>query len=96
MNLIKLQNKTDALFTNSINSKTSDPHILLLNLSDKIDLEITVKYSTLYKKLCKNNKFKVSAPTSNDKFELPSGSYSVSDIQDYFECIKKEKTWTKN
>ena len=34
-----------------------------------------------------NNKFKISAPTWNDKFELLDGSYSVSDIQDYFEYI---------
>ena len=37
-----------------------------------------------------NNKFKISAPTWNDKFELPDGSYSVPDIQDYFECILKK------
>ena len=37
-----------------------------------------------------NNKFKISAPTWNDKFELPDGSYSVSDIQDYFEYIWKK------
>ena len=37
-----------------------------------------------------NNKFKTSAPTWNDKFELPDGSYSVSDIQDYFEYILKK------
>ena len=37
-----------------------------------------------------NNKFKVSAPTWNDKFELPDGSYSVSDIQDYFEYVLKK------
>ena len=37
-----------------------------------------------------NNKFKISAPTLNDKFELPDGSYSVSDIQDYFEYILKK------
>ena len=36
-----------------------------------------------------NNKFKISAPAWNDKFELPNGSYSVSDIQDYFEYILK-------
>ena len=36
-----------------------------------------------------NNKFKISAPTWNDKFELPDFSYSVSDIQDYFEYILK-------
>ena len=36
-----------------------------------------------------NNKFKISAPTWKDKFEVPDGSYSVSDIQDYFEYILK-------
>ena len=37
-----------------------------------------------------NNKFKISTSTWNDKFELPDGSYSVSDIQDYFEYILKK------
>ena len=36
-----------------------------------------------------NNKFKISAPTWNDEFDLPEGSYSVSDIQDYFEYVIK-------
>ena len=47
------------------------------------------------KRSCKNNKFKISAPTWNQKLELPDGSYSISDIQDYFEYILKrhrEKT----
>ena len=35
----------------------------------------------------KNNKFKISAPTWNEKFELPDRSYSVTHIQDYFEYI---------
>ena len=39
------------------------------------------------KKSCKKNKFKISAPTWNEGFELPDGSYSVSDISDYFEYI---------
>ena len=39
-----------------------------------------------------NNEFKISAPTWNDKFELPIGSYSVSDIQDYFDQYFK-KSW---
>ena len=34
-----------------------------------------------------SNKFKISAPRWNDKFELTDGSYYVSDIQDYFEYI---------
>ena len=45
----------------------------------------------------KNNKLKISTPTQNDKFELPDGSYSVSDIQNYFEyIIKKHETVTHN
>ena len=44
-----------------------------------------------------NNKFKFSAPTWNDEFNLPDGSYSVSDIHDYFEyIIKKHKTIADN
>ena len=38
-----------------------------------------------------NNKFKISAPTWSEEFELPDGSYSVSDIQDYFEYILKKQ-----
>ena len=49
------------------------------------------------KSLCNNNKFKTSAPTWNDEFNLHDGSYSVSDIQDYFEyIIKKHKTIADN
>ena len=45
----------------------------------------------------KNNKFKISAPTWNEEFEVPDGSYFVSDIQDYFENIfKKHKEKTDN
>ena len=42
------------------------------------------------KKTCKNNKFEISAHTWNDKLALPRGSYSVSDIQDYFNHIIKK------
>ena len=39
----------------------------------------------------------MSGPTWNEEFELPDGSYSVSDIQDYFEdIIKKHETLTDN
>ena len=45
----------------------------------------------------KNNKSKISTPTWNEQFELPDGSYSVLDIQDYFEHIlKKHETVTDN
>ena len=91
---------------NSENSKTSDPHRLLLSLSDKINLKRSDKYVVLsnlsiyyacknIKKPYNNNKFKISAPTWNKEFELPDGSYSVSDIQDYFKYIlKKHETVT--
>ena len=90
------------------NSKTSDSHRLLLNLSDKINLKRSDKYVALsnlsiyytwknIKKLYKNNKFKISSPTWNGQFELPDGSYFVSDIQDYFEYIlKNHETVTNN
>ena len=42
------------------------------------------------KKSYKNNKFKRSAAPWNEEFELPDGSYSISDIQDYFEYILKK------
>ena len=93
---------------NSQNSNTSDTPRLLLNLSDKIKLKRIDKYVALsnlsiyltwkyIKKSYKNNKFQISAPTWNEKFELPNGSYSVSDIQDYSEYIlKKHETVTDN
>ena len=85
---------------NSKNSGTSDPHRLLLNLTNKIDLKRNGKYVALsnlsicyacknIKKSCKNNKLKISTPTWNEEFELHDGSYSISDIQDYFEYILK-------
>ena len=86
---------------NSKNSKTSKPYVLILKLINKLDLRIAEKIIALsnlsihytrknIKNSCNNNKFKISAPTWNDKFELPDGSYSVSDIQNYFEYILKK------
>ena len=44
-----------------------------------------------------NNKFKISAPTWNDTFDLPDGSSSIADIQDYFEfIITKHEVLTEN
>ena len=91
----------DTIFMNSDNSKSSKPHILKLKLTNKLDLrlgEMVIALSNLsiyynwknIKSSYNNNKFKISAPTWNDKFELPDGSYSVSDIQDYFEYILKK------
>ena len=50
----------------------------------------------LFKSLYNNNKFKISAPTWNYEFNLPDESYSVSDIQEYFEYIKKHETIADN
>ena len=79
----------NTIFSSSENSKTSDLH--KLNISDKINLKGSDKYVPLsnlsiyykqrnMKKSYKNNQFKISASTWNDKFELPYKSYSVSDI----------------
>ena len=94
----------DTISMNSGNSKTFDPHRLSLNISDKTNFKRSNKYvanfSIYYawkniKKSNKNNKFKISVPAWIDKFEIPDGSYSVSDIQDYFEyIIKKNETLT--
>ena len=44
-----------------------------------------------------NNKFKIAAPTWNETFDLPGGSYTINDIHDYFEfIIKKHETLTDN
>ena len=91
----------DTIFMNSESSKTPKPHILILKLTNKLDLRMSKKViawsnlSVYYtwkniKSSYNNNKFKISALTWNDKFELPDGSYSVSDIQDYFEYILKK------
>ena len=91
----------DSIFMNSEKSKASDPHRLLLNLSDKINFKRNDKYVALLnlsiyytwknvKKSYKNNKFEISASTWNKQFQLPDGSYSASDIQDYFKYILKE------
>ena len=47
MNLIKAKYKTDTIFMNSENSKTPDPHRLLLNLSGKMNLKRSDKYVAL-------------------------------------------------
>ena len=91
----------DAIFMNSENNTTSKPRILMLKLNDKLDLRRGEKIIALWnlsiyytwkiiKSSYNNNEFKISAPTWKDKFQLPDGLYSVSNIQDYFEYILKE------
>ena len=96
--IIQYNTKMDTIFMNSRNSKTYNFHRLLLNLADKIDWRRKDKYiafSIFYiwkniKQFYKNNKFKISFPTWHEEFELPDGSYSISDILDYFEYILKK------
>ena len=91
----------DTIFMNSENSKTSEPHILKLKLTDKLDLRLDKKViassnvSMYYtwnniKSSYNNNKFKISSPTWNEEFTLPDWSYSVSYIQDYFQYVLKK------
>ena len=47
-------------------------------------------WKNIKKSYKKNNKFKISAPAWIEQFELPDGSYSGSDIQEYFEYILKK------
>ena len=91
----------DTIFMNSENSRTPESHILKLKLTDKLDLRLDKKVIALsnvsmyytwnnIKSSYNNNKFKISTPTWNEEFTLPDGSYSISDIQDYFEYILKK------
>ena len=82
----------DTIFMNPENSKTSDLHGILPNLSDKSNLKRSDKYVTLLKL-----SIKILAPTWNGEFELRDGLYSLSDIQYYFEyIIKKHQVVTDN
>ena len=81
----------DTMFMNSENSKASNPHVLELKLTNKLVLgigrkvialsDLSIYYYTWknIKGSYNNNKSEISAPTWNDKFELPDGSYSISD-----------------
>ena len=85
---------------NTENSKTSQPNRYKLDLTDKLNLKDPKKNMALtnlsiyytrknIKSEYNNNKFKISAPTWNDTFDLPDGFCSTLDIQDYFEFIIK-------
>ena len=91
----------DTIFMNSENNRTSEYLVLELKLVDKLDLRrgqksVALSNLSIYytwkniKSSYKNNKFKISARTWSDELELPDGSYSISDIQDYFEYIHKK------
>ena len=88
----------ETIFMNTENSKTSEPHKFKLDLTDLknpnknmalANLSIYYTWKNI-KSEYNNNKFKISAPTWNDTFDLADGSYFVADIQDYFEFIIKK------
>ena len=92
----------ETFFMNSKNSKTSEPNRFKYYLTDKLDLKnpnnnmALVNLSIYYtwknvKSTYNNNKFKVSAPTLNETFDLPDGSYNISEIQDYIDYIIKKR-----
>ena len=98
----------ETIFMNIENSKTNEPHRFKLDLADKLNLKspnkniALVNLSIYYswkdiKTEYNNNKFKISAPTWNETFDLPYGSYAIDDIHDYFEfIIKKHEKLTDN
>ena len=83
------------------NSKTREPHKFVLNFSQSLDLQMSnnndaLQNSPIYytwkniRQQYRNNKLKIIAPSQNDGFELPDGSCSVSEIQDYIQCVMKK------
>ena len=98
----------ETFFMNSKNSKINEPYKSKYDLIDKLDLKNPNKNMALanlsiyytwknVKSTYNNNKFKISAPTWNDTFDLPDGSYNISEIQDYIEyIIQKHETIDEN
>ena len=94
----------ETFFMNTENSKTNEPYRLKYNLIDKLNLQnpnenMALANLSIYytwknvKSIYKNNKFKISAPTWNETFDLPDGSYNIPAIQNYVEyVIKKHET----
>ena len=94
------------IFMNTENSKTNEPQKFVLSLTQRLCLRSSNKHVALQnlfihytckniRKQYKNNKVKIKAPKWNDEFELPHGSYSISDIQDFIEfLIKNHETLT--
>ena len=91
----------ETFFMNTKNSKTSEPNRFKYDLIDKLDLKHPKKNMALanlsiyytwknVKSTYNNNKFKISGPTWNETFDLPDGSYNISEIQDYIEYIIKK------
>ena len=84
----------EKIFMNTENSKTNESNKLIYQFADKLNLKnpnnknmglvnLSIYYTWKNIKSTYNNyKFKISASTWNDEFDLPHGFYSISDIQD--------------
>ena len=77
---------------NTLNSKTNESNKFMYQFTDKLNLENNLSIYYTWKNIksqYNNNKFKKSAATINDEFNLPDGSYFVSDIQDFLNTSSK-------
>ena len=97
----------ETIFMNTKNSKTSESNRFRLYFTDTLDLRgnkttalsnLSIYYTRQnIKSDYKNNKFKLIAPTWDESFDLPDGSYTIADIEDYFlYLIKKRETITSS
>ena len=98
----------ETIFLNTLNSKTNESNKFMYQFTDKLNLKnpnknmapanLNIYYTwKIIKFVYNNNKFKISGLTWDDEFNLPGGSYSASDIRDYFEyIIKKYETIADN
>ena len=94
----------ETFFMNTKNSKTNEPNRFKYDLIDKLDLKnpnknmasgnLSIYYTWKNVKSTYNNKFKISAPTWNETFNLPDGSYNRSEIQNYIQYIIKKHEMT--
>ena len=93
--------KMETFFMNTKNSKNNESHRFKYDLIDELDLRnpnknmelgnLSVYYTWKnVKSIYNNNKFKISAPTWNDTFDLSDGSYNIPEIQNYFKYIIKK------
>ena len=91
----------DTISINTENSKTNEPHRFRLYFTNKSDVRksktISLANLSIYytwkniKSSYNNSKFKISGPTWSETFDLPDGSYEVSDIQDYFKKMTQKQ-----
>ena len=92
----------ETIFINTENSKINKSNKFIYQFTDKLNfknpnnkniglLNLSIYYTcNNIKSAYKNNKFKISAPNWNDGFDFPHGSYSLSNIQEYFSTLLKD------